>query len=66
MQKDRPSVYSMAQTRALGKAYRMALSWIVKMADYEPTPAEEMPRFKQDDFDVIEAEVRKEMAEKGY
>ena len=46
MQKDRPSVYSMAQTRALGKAYRMALSWIVKMADYEPTPAEEMPRFK--------------------
>ena len=68
MQKDRPSVYSMAQTRALGKAYRMALSWIVKMADYEPTPAEEMPRFKpvEDDFDVIEAEVRKEMAEKGY
>ena len=64
MQKDRPSVYSMAQTRALGKAYRMALSWIVKMADYEPTPAEEMPRFKPDDFDVIEAEVRKEMAEK--
>ena len=47
MQKDRPSVYSMAQTRALGKAYRMALSWIVKMADYEPTPAEEMPRFKK-------------------
>ena len=47
MQNDRPSVYSMAQTRALGKAYRMALSWIVKMADYEPTPAEEMPRFKQ-------------------
>ena len=46
-QSDRPSVYSMAQTRALGKAYRMALSWIVKMAGYQPTPAEEMPRFKQ-------------------
>ena len=44
MQKDRPSVYSMAQTRALGKAYRMAFSWIVKMAGYQPTPAEEMPR----------------------
>ena len=56
MQKDRPSVYSMAQTRALGKAYRMALSWIVKMADYEPTPAEEMPRFKPTDLEVIEAE----------
>jgi len=46
-QSDRPSVYSMAQTRALGKAYRMALSWIVKMAGYQPTPAEEMPRFKK-------------------
>ena len=59
MQKDRPSVYSMAQTRALGKAYRMALSWIVKMADYEPTPAEEMPRYKAknvSDLDIIEAE----------
>lgn len=64
MQKDRPSVYSMAQTRALGKAYRMALSWIVKMADYEPTPAEEMPRFKQpkpnsveDDLEKLEANI---------
>ena len=67
MQKDRPSVYSMAQTRALGKAYRMALSWIVKMADYEPTPAEEMPRYKQkpaprtgsveDDLERLEANI---------
>ena len=37
---------SMAQTRALGKAYRMALGWIMKMAGYEATPAEEMPDFK--------------------
>ena len=62
-QSDRPSVYSMAQTRALGKAYRMALSWIVKMADYEPTPAEEMPRYKQakgsveDDLQRAEANI---------
>ena len=47
MQSDRPAVYSMAQTRALGKAYRMALSWIVKMAGYEPTPAEEMQEIAQ-------------------
>lgn len=47
-QSDRPSVYSMAQTRALGKAYRMAFSWIIKMAGYEPTPAEEMPRYKKE------------------
>lgn len=35
--------YSMAQTRAMGKAYRMAFSWIMKMSGYEPTPEEEMP-----------------------
>lgn len=44
MQRDRPSVYSMAQTRAIGKAYRLAFSWIIKMAGYQPTPAEEMPQ----------------------
>jgi hypothetical protein len=40
------SMASMAQTRALGKAYRMALSWIMKMAGYEGTPAEEMNTFR--------------------
>jgi hypothetical protein len=34
---------SMAQTRAMGKAYRMALSYIVGLAGYQTTPAEEMP-----------------------
>ena len=34
---------SMAQTRALGKAFRNVLSWIVVLAGYQPTPAEEMP-----------------------
>jgi hypothetical protein len=33
---------SMAQTRATGKACRLAFSWIMKLAGYEPTPAEEM------------------------
>lgn len=33
---------SMAQTRACGKALRLALSWIVVLAGYEPTPAEEV------------------------
>lgn len=46
-QKDRFTIYSMAQTRALGKSYRMCLSWIVKLAGYEPTPAEEMPTVQQ-------------------
>lgn len=38
------SVASMSQTRAIGKAYRNILSWVVKMAGYEATPAEEMDK----------------------
>ena len=34
---------SMAQTRAIAKAFRSVLSWVVVMAGYEPTPADEMP-----------------------
>ena len=41
-QKEEHQIYSMAQTRAMGKAYRMAFSWIMKLAGYEPTPAEEI------------------------
>ena len=37
------SVRSMAQTRATGKAFRLAFSWIMTLAGFEPTPAEEMP-----------------------
>lgn len=33
---------SMAQTRATGKACRLAFSWIMRLAGYEATPAEEM------------------------
>jgi hypothetical protein len=33
---------SMAQTRAAGKVLRLLLGWIVTLAGYEPTPAEEM------------------------
>lgn len=39
---------SMAQTRATGKACRLAFSWIMKLAGYEATPAEEMPANTQD------------------
>ncbi len=45
-QKDLFAIESMAQTRALGKAYRMGLSWIMKMAGFEPTFAEDMPKFR--------------------
>lgn len=42
--KDKPlyQLKSMAQTRALSKAYRMALSFIVVLSGYEPCPAEEV------------------------
>lgn len=39
---DEYAILSMAQTRAIGKAYRTILSWVMKMAGYEGTPAEEM------------------------
>ena len=36
------SLKSMAQTRAAGKAFRQILSWVVVLAGFKPTPAEEM------------------------
>lgn len=40
--RDEFAIKSMAQTRATGKAARIGFSWIMKLAGYEPTPAEEM------------------------
>lgn len=39
---DRYARRSMAITRATGKAYRLGLSWVMTLAGYEATPAEEM------------------------
>ena len=39
---DEYAILSMAQTRAIGKAYRNLIGWVVKMAGYEATPAEEI------------------------
>lgn len=36
------SLRSMAITRATGKAFRLSFGWIMKLANYEATPAEEM------------------------
>jgi hypothetical protein len=38
---DEYAILSMAQTRAIGKAYRTVIGWVVKMAGFEATPAEE-------------------------
>lgn len=39
---DEYAVLSMAQTRAIGKAYRNLIGWVMKLAGYESTPSEEM------------------------
>ncbi len=39
---DRYARRSMSITRATGKAFRLSFSWIMTLAGYEPTPAEEM------------------------
>jgi len=36
------SIKSMATTRATGKAYRLPLGWLARLAGLEPTPADEM------------------------
>jgi hypothetical protein len=53
---DEYAVASMAQTRAVGKAYRMKIGWLLKVAGYETTPAEEM--------DAVAAEVVEESVPK--
>lgn len=41
--RDDYALRSMAQTRATSKALRMPLGFVVQLAGYNPTPAEEMP-----------------------
>jgi len=45
---DEYAILSMAQTRAIGKAYRNLIGWVMKLAGYESTPAEEMVKVKQE------------------
>ena len=40
--RDEYALKSMATTRATGKAFRLGFSWIMNLAGYESTPAEEM------------------------
>src|SRR3990167_2791948 len=41
---DEYAILSMAQTRAIGKAYRNLIGWVMKLAGYEATPSEEMTK----------------------
>lgn len=57
---DEYAIASMAQTRAVSKAYRLTLGWLMKLAGYEATPAEEMTA------DNAVEEERKTTAEKPW
>lgn len=46
---DEYAIMSMAETRAVGKAYRLMIGWLMSAAGYSPTPFEEM-----DNAEVVE------------
>lgn len=62
-QRPRYARRSMAQTRATGKACRLAFSWIMALAGYEPTPAEEMPDVQKSDDDLLISGAQHKMLE---
>jgi hypothetical protein len=57
------AISSMAQTRAIGKAYRNVLAFVMRAAGFEPTPAEEMDEVKNEpgtSAEVVKTESAKE------
>jgi hypothetical protein len=56
--KDEYVIASMAQTRAVGKAYRLIIGWLMKAAGYESTPSEEMKSVKETAKDEKSAPVK--------
>lgn len=55
---DEYAVASMAQTRAVGKAYRMKIGWLLKVAGYETTPAEEMDAIEAQKIEGHKSEIQ--------
>lgn len=53
---DEYAIYSMAQTRAIGKAYRNKIGFIMKLAGFQPTPSEEMHKVNQTPSDPVNLE----------
>lgn len=60
---DEFAIMSMAQTRAVGKAYRLLIGWFMKAAGFEGTPAEEMEGVTHAQIAITE-EMKKEI--KGF
>lgn len=63
--RDAFAIESMAQTRAAGKVARLAYGWIVAMAGFKPTPAEEMTREESLGGDPISPDALALIAEIG-
>lgn len=61
---DEYAVASMAQTRAVGKAYRMEIGWLLKVAGYETTPAEEMDAIQS--AEVVEKKTKPSLRDISY
>ena len=57
---DEYAIASMAQTRATSKVFRLIGSWIMKLAGYEPTPAEEIEPVVDADYQVEDSKKLKE------
>jgi hypothetical protein len=62
---DEYAILSMAQTRAIGKAYRNLLAWLMKAAGFEATPAEEMD-FAKEETPTKKPKVVEVVAEEVY
>jgi hypothetical protein len=62
---DEYAILSMAQTRAIGKAYRNLLAWLMKAAGFEATPAEEMD-FAREETPTKKPKVVEVVAEEVY
>lgn len=56
---DEYAVASMAQTRAIGKAFRSRLGWLVKLAGYESTPADEITIASNNREDKVAEKIEK-------
>lgn len=55
---DEYAILSMAQTRAIGKAYRNVIGWVMKLAGYEGTPSEEMRKVDETPKEARSEETR--------
>lgn len=55
------AICSMAQTRAIGKAYRNCIAWLMKASGFEPTPLEEMEKQKDPATELRECKTLDEL-----